>query len=524
MVGSDANDGLSKATPWLTANKALTTVIGSTFDGDELKFNDGRYIYTDTGGRCIFSHVGFSINFENSWLTTLVFDGAENQGLRFNGSNSQARTFSIGNAVLEASDNKREVFYCKNDSLTSELMTLNWGARFNVLPTALDGQIGFYLAASYIVLTIDNGGHTGVAGKYRPFLMDNAIGVIQIDIDIKRWLFDLTCEIEVTKTGAFEIAHGAANAAGRVSVRGVTGSITDTGISSVIYGVHIRNGPNESSITNCNDFHIESANRNVCPFVIDAPTLDGIGCDDAVIGHNVRVTADSLDGFLAVMGGEFEQHDLPRGVIENNEIRAVNTYGQAMHGICHIDCLDGIRRFNKVSGASLGSLTKLGTAISYGNTYTNVGGYFNKFLYAKGADAGAEFFDEICVIDRLDYDGVIEQSTRDIDTDKPSGLVSFRGNRIMKSGSGSIASAAILNQTGTSTDPSESTTYGLTIDPGLTLPAVVAKYQGANYATIADANASATITAMAQNEAAELTVVSSGILGPVIRPLLNFGG
>ena len=523
MVGSDANDGLSKLTPWLTGNHALETTRGTTFDGDTLIFNDGRYTYTENDGRCIYSHVNFELAVENDWATTLFFDGISTQGLRFDGSDTELRGLTVGRFILEGSDNKLYVFYLRNSSVSSLLMSLNFSARFVVLPTAVDNQTGLYLSATNMNVVVHDGGNIGVTPvKYRGIAVDDNVVPTKIDVDIRRWYFDLSCAMSGTQ-GAVDIDFSAPNYAGSVSVQGVYGSITDTGTSSEVYGVHIRNGPDGSSITNCNDFHIESATRRVCPFLIEAPTVDGIGCDNALIAKNVRVTADSLDGFLAVMGSEFEAHDLPNAIIENNEIRAVNTYGQNLHGICHIDCLDGIRRFNKVSGASLASLTKLGSAISYGNEYRDVAGGFSKFLYAKGADAGTEFFNETCIVDS-NFDGYVEQSTRDIDTDKPSGLIGFRGNRIVKSGGGSLALTAILNLTGSSTDASESISYGLTIDPGLTLPTVVAKYQSLSYATIADANASATIKAMAQNEAAELTVVSSGILGPVIRPLLNFGG
>lgn len=506
--GNDSWDGTAQTHqggsvgPWLTANKALDTLALSPNDGNTLIFGDGTYTYTNNTGRMIFSHALVEIVPENDWGTTLVFSGTNAQGLRFNAdtSGSEARTVKVGKLFIKtegAGKNYQVVF--SGNSAACQKMTVEFAARLVPPDSATGTVVGVSQECSNIDFIAKAGagavGSTGVT--YTPFNYLSSILVVEINIDIQAWHFALTCILADKMGGIILETNNAIT--GSWTVAGVTGSITDNGSgSAVVYGVRISKGPDGSAIENSNDLTItltNRASRSLIPFAIDAISTGGITTNSPRISNCERVVVNADEGFLAVIGGESNTHNAPGGIIEGLNIRCVPvspTYG--MHGIAHVGCTGGIRRNNTVDGASIASLTKLGTAISYDNRYRNVGGGSRAFLYAKGAGAGTKFVNEICEIP-AGFNGRVEMCLEDNSGPDSTG-VEYIGTKVLKVGAADLSSSARLHETGSATDTSDSTSVGMAIDQGLTLPTTVAIVGASTYSTVAAANGAASISGM----------------------------
>ena len=523
--GDDSWDGTAQTHqggtvgPWLTANKALDALALSTNDGNTLIFGDGTYTYSNNAGRCIFSHALVEIVPENEWGTTLIFSGTNSQGLRFNAdtSTAEARTARIGRLYIKTEGaGKNYQVVISGNSASCQKMTVEFEARLIPPDSATGTVVGISQECSNVDFIAKGGaGAVGSSGViYTPVTYLAGLTVVEINIDIQSWYFNLSCALADKQGGIILETNNPIT--GVWSVSGVTGSITDASASSgVVYGVRISKGPDGCSISDSDGLSVTLTNRStrsLILFAIDAISTGGITTNNPRISGNRRCTANADEGFLAVIGGESNDHNTPGGIIEDNDIKCTPvspTYG--MHGIAHVGCSGGIRRNNIVDGASIASLTKLGSAVSYGNTYRNVGGGSRAFLYAKGAEAGTRFSSESCEIPSA-FNGRVEMCLEDNGGQDSVG-VEYIGTRVVKIGASDLSSSARLHTTGSGTDTSTSTSVGMTIDLGLTLPTTIAEVGASSYNTLSAANASASISGMQQVVIRPSTSSSRGIIG-----------
>ena len=501
ILGNDSNDGLTKSTPWLTANYALDQFKDSGNDGETITFNDGDYEYTNGDGRYILSHALCEIAFANDYATRIIFSGSNSQGLRYNTSDSEAKNFTFGRGIIATSGAKLSQVIWSGNSASSQLLTVNWYGRIEVDPLQA-GATGMDLAASNLSLTVFDGGSYGVTDKtYRPIKQNSGITIVAVSVDIRAWTFSLECEM-VGSEGAIDIDFNSGNSSGAVSVKGLTGRIVDVdSANDVSYCARLENCPDNSSIEDCKDLTLVSSGvKSLSGFGIQAPIASGVTCDAPSIKNNIGIVVTSVGGFLAVIGGEGSDHDTTNGVISGNKFRVTNiSAGSTVHGICHIGCTGGIRENNIVDGASIGSLTKRGAAISRNNWYKNIGGSSSVYLYGKGAESGTSFEGERCYIPN-GFTGRVEQALEDTtgSPNQDSVNVSFSDTRVIRDDVSLLSSAHSVVYIGTGTDASTGTSSGMMIDSPLGIPTNVSSVSGVNYSSISASNAISSIKGMRQ--------------------------
>ena len=539
-AGDDANDGLSRAAPKLTANSPFDLYSYAGEDGEALAINDGTYTYTNGDGRWIISHDEATIEFQNDLQTVLVFSGSNVQGFRFNGSNTVERSLTVGDAEKRGyftTENaaKRTQIIISGNSATARTVTLNWNSFVIPQSGGINQQIGLSLEAANIDATI-NGGTTaqggglvdiGSTGTYRPIRQNPALtAMVSVDIDIQSWEFDLRCAF-VGGLGAISLASNPLVQAGTWKIKGVTGAVVEASTgTSVSYLAHMDNPPTGSYIEECNDvsYSSEGSGRGVGLYQIASPDHPSPNCFIRNCKRN-RLHSENGVGLVVIIGADGSDHDNDNGWIYGMELECTVGDGvtNRLHGISHIGVTNGIRAYNIITGVSIGSLTKAATALSFGNTYEiDPDSASENHLQAKGAEDGSEFFNERCIV--LDgFGGNICQALED-DTFSQQDSVNtiFRDIKV-EMRSGDIAPSAELVLIGGANDTSTGTVEGLLINENVDLSLLtnIARIDGVAINSLADLDAHASVRLAIQQSVPSGSAASGGGSGGGPRPIIS---
>lgn len=535
-VGSDANDGLSRALPKLTANAALDLYLDAGQDGESLIIAPGSYTYTNGDGRYILSHEVVNVQPDVDWSVLLTFDGINSQGLRFNGSTSETRDITVGKINITTANAAKttQVIFSHNNA-ASLLMAVDWNAIL-IPQGGLSGEIGLDLSASNLIFNGNDGGTSGedglyqdfgTAGDYRPITYGSTIAHVHSAIQINKWVCNARIPL-VGGIGIVSLATDNAITSGVWNVKGVTGLFIDSAvIAGLTYAVVIENGPDDATIEeNDNlEFRSDHVNRGTSMWNIRAP--DAITTNRSRIRNNKRSThhSESGVGFQALIGSEGVDNLTPDGWIYGNTIVSTTGVTNSLHGSCHIGCTGGLRFLNELSGASIGSLTKRGTALSFRNVYRNISGTSNTFLYGKGAEDGTEFFGETCYLPN-EYSGNIMQALEDVTgvPNQDSVNTVFKDIVVLMDNGAPDATMRIA-LTGGAADTSNSIMTGVMVDNGVDLSGVtnLAAIAGVEFTNFNDWNADASVDAVLQNDGVEdFIAVLGGVSGLAYSPRFGF--
>ena len=509
-AGDDANDGLSRAAPKLTANAAFAQYAAGGQDGESLVINDGTYAYTDNDGRWILSHASATVEFQNDLQTVVVFSGSNAQGFRLNGSTTEARSLTVGAVGRRgyiSTDNvaKTNAVVISHNNAGSQRITFDWNAFIIPQIGVNDAQIGINLQASNIDATI-NGGTTaqgggmidlGASGTYQAVRHTPTVIHVSSIISIESWELNLRAPT-LAAAGVINLTTNNEATTGLWSVSGVTGTAIDSGNSNVSYLVHMDNPPSGSYIEECNDISYtgDTVGRGVGMYQIVSPDFASPDCSIRNCRRN-KLHSENGNGFVAIIGREGGDQNNDNGWIYGVDIEC--TVGDAalnsLHGLSHIGTLNGIRAYNRITGVSIGSLTKAGTALSFGNTITIAPGSGSEnHLQAKGAEDGTEFFNETCIVQN-GFDGDICQAQFDDTFSQQNSTNTIFRDIKVRMDSGDIGAGAEFLVIGEPGDTSTGSLDGMIIDDSVDLSLItnIASIAGVPIQSLADLNAHAAV-------------------------------
>lgn len=525
--GLDANDGLSRSAPLLTANVALDQYNAAGEDGNDLIIAPGSYTYTNGAGRIIFGHASLNIQPDVDWSVKITFDGTAVQGMRFAGDAAEARTNTVGKIYITTNNAAKLQQVDFNSSLAAR-MTVNWSARI-VPQGGLSSEIGMFIRAVNHDITINDGGTVGstmsdageyedfgATGNYAPITMQ-AIAFTNSDITINKWICN--ARIPLVNTTGIVYLFLAASITGDWVVSGITGTFINSSTAASTSGiVKLRNSPDGAIIEGNNNlnYQTDSLNHGADGFAIESPVASAVTSTGCIIRNNKNVViySGSGAGLGYIIGNEGSDSDTPDGWIYGNELRVSVGSATSYHGISHIGCTGGLRFMNTVIGAmSIGSLTKLAQAVSFRNIYKDITG---KVLYAKGGETGTGFVGENISI-KSSYASIVMQAGED-----PSQLsvdVEFK-DILLTMPTGVLAAGAKIGQIGTPAttiivDGSTGTFTGILLDDSVDVSALttVASDYDTDYATIAAWEASTLAEAIIQNADVSSFAAGVGISG-----------
>lgn len=498
-VGSDSNSGTSRMAPYATANKIISEY---SYNGNNsLVFNEGVYNYTDDGGR--WTVVGnMSISGAEDFKTRLVFDGTQNDGMKLSATVS-GQAYDIGKIELARANglgtgSTNIIRHGVSASAASPVnfacrLIITSGIKYGIHGTGRAGVITFKEGFGVASDTPVNSGLSGIVNLST--MANTSLVVESCDVDGYEGTFG---------TALFKLEYLTHNIGGGISIKGIKGTATvaDGGDSTHI--VSVEHAPDGATIEINEPLHIIYAgSTNMMGFGIFSKASLGKSADDArIFGSGAGYfTTTATNGVLVRIGDiDNTPHNCANGIIENVVTGATGGIPNVLHGVCHFNTPSGIRRYNKVSGVLMPTLTKLGIAESHNNELrSNVpSNTLTRVLYAKGAGAGTSFHDEKIYIDNS-FGGVVECATRD-DGGLASTNVTYSDNKIYKVG-GDLEASAILSGAGfpgDATDTSTLTSTNLAIESILTLPTNVVQLGSTTYATLLAANGDSAITNMHQ--------------------------
>ena len=494
--GSDDNAGTSRAAPLLTANKAFGEYTWN--NKNTFVFNEGTYTYTNNSGE--WSVIGqMSLSGSEDYKTRIIFDGSATNGLKLAASVT-GQTYNIGKVELARANASGG-----SSNIIRHLTTISAEAAVNIacrLILTEDIKYGIHGNAASGATTFNEG--FGIASDAP--ITNTLTTIINLPNMRNTTLTVNSCDIDGFNgnfgTALFRLKYFAHDQGGGVSIKGIKGTATIAGVGSSTHIVSLEHAPDGATIEINEPLHIIYPDSTLMMgFGIFSKTELGKSANNARIfgSGSGSFTTTAKAGVLIRIGNiDNKPHSCDNGIIENVVTGGVDDPSNILHGICHFNTTSGIRRYNKVSGVLMPSLTKLGVAESYNNEYrTNVSSnMLTRVLYAKGAGAGTSFHDEKIYIDNT-FGGVVECATRD-DGGTLSTNVLYTNNKIIDDG-GSFTSSAIFTQAGFpsgGTDNSSLFSSGLSITNTLTLPSNVAEINRVFYSSLNDANTTSSITDM----------------------------
>ena len=426
-VGSDSNDGLSPASPKLTANAALDLYSSSSNDGSTLFINDGEYTYTNATGRWIVTHASCTIVAMNDYLTSITFSGSNDQGFRYNFSSSEVRSCFIGKINIKGSPEKLYGFYAAGSSTTLLQSDVECQARFvpNTDGTASSStRYGYYDLTGSGRVKISGGGVSAADGslvdvsaeayKYIPYYQPNGLSYnpsVPAHVEVTSWAMNLKYKA-IGEVGIFSLLHNAAYPTGSTfNVSGVTGlAEVASADTSNTYFIKATNPPEGTIIEDNNITMTATGTAGVSGIGVVGADVDSL--NHIIRNNTLNLTTGSGVGLGIVIGAEGATgaYANTSGDMYGNTVNYTNTgVTNNVHGINHINA-EGSRYNNTVSGVSIGSLTKASGASSYSNTISiDPTSASQTHLYAKGSYAGASFTDEV-LISTSNFTGTFAQS------------------------------------------------------------------------------------------------------------------
>jgi len=426
-VGSDSNDGLSPASPKLTANAALDLYSSSSNDGSTLFINDGEYTYTNATGRWIVTHASCTIVAMNDYLTSITFSGSNDQGFRYNFSSSEVRSCFIGKINIKGSPEKLYGFYAAGSSTTLLQSDVECQARFvpNTDGTASSStRYGYYDLTGSGRVKISGGGVSAADGSlvdvsaeaynYVPYYQANGLlynPSVPAHVEVTSWAMNLKYKA-IGEVGIFSLLHNAAYPTGSTfNVSGVTGlaEVANTNTANT-YFIKATNPPEGTIIEDNNITMTATSTAGVSGIGVVGADVDSL--NHIIRNNTLNLTTGSGVGQGIVIGAEGATgaYANTSGDMYGNTVNYTNTgVTNNVHGINHINA-EGSRYNNTVSGVSIGSLTKASGASSYSNTISiDPTSASQTHLYAKGSYAGASFTDEV-LISTSNFTGTFAQS------------------------------------------------------------------------------------------------------------------
>ena len=426
-VGSDSNDGLSPASPKLTANAALDLYSSSSNDGSTLFINDGEYTYTNATGRWIVTHASCTIVAMNDYLTSITFSGSNDQGFRYNFSSSEVRSCFIGKINIKGSPEKLYGFYAAGSSTTLLQSDVECQARFvpNTDGTASSStRYGYYDLTGSGRVKISGGGVSAADGSlvdvsaeaynYVPYYQANGLlynPSVPAHVEVTSWAMNLKYKA-IGEVGIFSLLHNAAYPTGSTfNVSGVTGlAEVASADTSNTYFIKATNPPEGTIIEDNNITMTATGTAGVSGIGVVGADVDSL--NHIIRNNTLNLTTGSGVGLGIVIGAEGATgaYANTSGDMYGNTVNYTNTgVTNNVHGINHINA-EGSRYNNTVSGVSIGSLTKASGASSYSNTISiDPTSASQTHLYAKGSYAGASFTDEV-LISTSNFTGTFAQS------------------------------------------------------------------------------------------------------------------
>jgi hypothetical protein len=419
---SDSNDGFSALFPKETIDAAATIYKSSPHDGFTLYVNDGEYNYTLDNGRWIFTHESTNIQPMNDYATTIIFDGSDSMGLRFNAATDQEWVTNIGKIVIKTSENKTFTVYA--GSVTNQQkITINLDARI-VPPTGVTSgtlKYGIYLSNTSAEMNFtggicdSDGSLIDISSEqydYRPVFFGSSsskstIGIPTI-INFDGFEFNINAKVSngvAVIDLASQLSSGAFLAGSQFTLSTITGTFINSqpSTSSINYFIEIEEAPNNTIVENC-QIDYQSVNKGATFAAISSINFPSTG--HVIRNNSVTIHSENGLGFGAIIGKEGSSGDSLSisGDIYGNNI-AFTTNG--ING-------EGSRYNNVISGVAIGSLSKQSGAESYGNTISIDSNSDSKvYLYAKGSYAGASFKNETLISDDASYSGNFIQSLYD---------------------------------------------------------------------------------------------------------------
>ena len=461
IVGDDTNDGLTKQTAWLTANKALTDGVAS---GNKITFNDGVYDYSLNDGLVEASLENLEIDFESEYKTTINWIGSSAVGINVLADGLIENNLYVGKCYFTYSGTgfdtpiKVEQPFGKRDFS----MNVKLGVRHVQFKSA-QPLINFRIGKGGI--NIFDGGLCGEDGGMLD-LGTQTIGNIAemvrldgaeiLDINVSKFLLNVRGNT-TSNSGPFAFEWTVSPLAGSFYVGGLTGKIvtnTNSGMNVVLASNAVDGATCGSS--SALDVVSENPAAFVSPFSIDCKSsLEGGSAktDNARIINNKAIRLFIDNGFACRMGTEAQNSTMANSQILGNEfdIFPQDPTTAGVHGITHtqIPTGGGLREGNIVNGAAIASLTKRSNAISRKNTYSRT---TQRVLYAKDGQIGAKFENEIVVLDDNGLDVQVEVSGNH--NDLTAGTCEFKDTMVISTKPISMSANAQLQSFGTSTDAS----------------------------------------------------------------------
>lgn len=456
-AGSDANDGLTRAAPKLTADYLDTAAAG-----DINIFNQGDYDYTSSTGRLIFPG-SFTIDGAQDHEATITLVGTGNtQGLRTNSTNSPL-TLTLGKVKFKSSGtitNLLHFFSAGTDYWTYDLscefiLTSNLDHLCNTSNTKfnLNTTEGFKIS------------HEGAVSLTNGFKLT---GIEELNVDIQSFDIDgltgrigenllyFQCNANIPNSSFFSVyPHGIAN---------ITNSASDVFFM-------VENPPDKSKIKvdKSLDLTLSSPSTSFTFATFWSPSANLSQSDNCLMyrefGNSARVTTNAQEGIGFAMGrdSDTDTNGIDGDIINIRFEADAETTG-SIHAICHFGST-GRRVLNDVSKVGIGSIGKNGLSHSVRNSIRKVNTTSGEYLFAKGCDAGTTFVGDICYISK-EFSGIV---TKVSDSGLQNALNPLFDSIMLAYAGGSFPTGAFINRDGDSGDTSEGTRTNMFIDPRLSL-------------------------------------------------------
>ena len=440
-IGDDANDGLSKSTPKLTIESAITAVG----IGDTIYINDGTYV--DATNYLFASKSSVSFMPENDYQVTIQGQAGQTRVVHIAASNN-----TFGKVVIDANSN---ISRCITIASTVTGTTFS-GTRFTGATESVSSSI---LGTD---ITFNNG--------FQIDLTDFTGHCLELDLD--------AAGSAVIQNGTITTANPTAGSASKQLIR-VTPSVTgvDLTVSDITFSVTDGAGRGTTAIFSegCSNYDIHDN------------TLSGTGNDRGTfcnIQNHATLTVDSckvynnsggmtlssgLTGYLVGIGDETTSAG-------DNSISNIHVYGNDLHSADHgywVGFNTGARFENNIATNTDVALVSKGDtdSIFAGNLIKQCA---SSALYSKGS-SGTQFCNNTHVIE-TGYDSISQKAG--VNGAVNSTDIEFKNNITYATASPTKCTETDAANTATFTNNYYHYTDGA-------IPANSFNYQGNNYADLA---------------------------------------
>ena len=477
QIGNNANDGLSKSTPWLTVDYANTTAT----TGDVIVINDGVYM--------IATFLNLTKNLTWTPETTTADASAvvirssvpnATRLINFNAALSANVTQVWGAITLDAQNASLYVASVAADAYTFNL-TFN-GTKF------VNPQQSFINASSTLLaLTINNGIGSGSTITRNGITAQSLVSPSSVSIN-----GFAVSQFGNNTAGTGVIALRATNSGVTASVRNVTGSLTLDGSltgAGIHQGVQIYNIAN-ALIDNCNlSINGNPGTRTAIVYWIGPDPTTAVDSSGGII-QRCTGSNGTNGGIMALIGQDDSTVAAPSHNMANNgqisgcTLSGSSTAEGALHGAMLGNSTGGRVFTNKIDRVNIGALAKGQTGgLLYSNLITRATG---QYLRAKAATN--TIFANNTLVGSAGYSNYGILSDHDTVTSIYSTGVQFDNNLIYTTSTPAFFATVSSGSTSTFANNLYFSTAALPANPW--------SYQGTNYANLAAWQAAREATAL----------------------------